>query len=108
MENLFGSIDLTKLGQIVRSHPEAVKKVQMKDGTEHQFININLDARKEADQYGRTHYIKASIKKDAQKSGVNYFIADLKPSQNQQAPVQPQQSGAEAFADNNDAEALPF
>lgn len=110
MENLYGEIDLTILGQIVRQHPEAVRKVKFKNGTTHQFLSINVNARQQTDQYGRTHFIKAGIKKAEQKQDVNYFIADLKPSNSQQqTQPQPQQSGAQAFADiPKDESELPF
>jgi predicted RNA-binding protein YlxR (DUF448 family) len=108
MENLYGEIDLTLLGQIVRQHPEAVRKVTFKNGTTHQFLSINVNARQQTDQYGRTHFIKAGIKKVEQKQDVNYFIADLKPSNSQQQ-TQQQQSGAQAFADLPKVESeLPF
>lgn len=92
MENLYGELDLTLLGQIVRQHPEAVKKVTFKDGTTHQLLNINVYARQQVDQYGRTHYIKAGIKKAEQKQDANYYIADLKPSNSNQQQAQPQQA----------------
>jgi len=109
MENLYGELDLTLLGQIVRQHPEAVKKVTLKDGTTHQLLNINVYARQQVDQYGRTHYIKAGIKKAEQKQDVNYYIANLKPSNSNQQQTQPQQTGAQAFADlPKDESELPF
>ena len=89
----YGSLDLTKLGQIVRQHPELVKTANMKDGTTHQFINIDVAEKQQADQYGNTGYIKVACKKDQQKQGLNYYLTDLRPSQygNQQQSSQPQQ-----------------
>lgn len=77
----YGSIDLTKLGKIVRQHPELVKTVNMKDGTQHKFIGIDVFEKQQADQYGNTAYLKVSCKKDQQKEGLNYYLSDLKPSQ---------------------------
>lgn len=94
MSNLYGSIDLTLLGNIVRQHPDKIKKITFKDGTVHQFLNIDINERQQTDQYGRTHYIRAGIKKAEQKEGVNYYVADLKPSQNNTtATTQPQSDG---------------
>ena len=90
MKNLFGSIDLTLLGKIVRQHPELVRKVQFKDG-EHQLLNIDVQEKREQDQYGNVAYVKASCKKDQQREGLNYYLANLKVSQfqdgQQQSPV---------------------
>ena len=83
LSSFYGSIDLTKLGQIVRQHPELVKVVNMKDGTQHKFLNIDINAKQQEDQYGNVAYIKASCKKGEQKQGVNYYLSDLKLSQNQ-------------------------
>lgn len=109
MENYFGSIDLTVLGKLVRQHPELVRKVNFKDG-EHQLINIDVFGRQEADQYGNLATIKASCKKDQQKQGLNYYLANLKKSQyqgdgQQQQQAQPKQQHAPAA---DDADALPF
>ena len=106
MAGFYGSIDLTKLGQIVRQHPELIKTVNMKDGSQHQFLNIDIYEKQQTDQYGNTAYVKVSCKKDEQKQGLNYYLCDLRPSKfgdnNQQAqqPVQQPQSNS-----NDD---LPF
>ena len=109
MENLYGSLDLTVLGKLVRQHPELVRKVNFKDG-EHQLINIDVFGRQEADQYGNLATIKASCKKDQQKQGLNYYLANLKNSQyqgdgQQQQQAQPKQQPAPAA---DDANVLPF
>ena len=106
MSNFFGSIDLTKLGQIVRQHPELVKSVNMKDGTQHQFINIDVNEKQEPDQYGSTAYVKVACKKEQQKQHLSYYLCDLKPSQygsRQQAA--PQQQPEQKQDGSND---LPF
>jgi len=105
MANYFGSIDLTKLGQIVRQHPELVKTANMRDGTQHQFINIDVNDKQQADQYGNTAYIKVSCKKDMQKEGINYYLTDLKPSKfnNQPQAAPPQQQ-----AQDNQNDEVPF
>ena len=94
MAGFYGSIDLTKLGQIVKQHPELVKVANMKDGSQHKFINIDINEKQQTDQYGCTAYIKVSCKRDEQKQGLNYYLSDLKPSkfgdsnQQQSQPVQ--------------------
>lgn len=112
MKNLYGSIDLTLIGRIVRQHPELIRKVQFKDG-EHQLLNIDIHDKREADQYGNVAYIKAACKKGQQREGINYYLANLKLSQfqdeQQQSPVpnaQPyNQQQAPAPSSEND---LPF
>lgn len=109
MKNLYGQLDLTMLGRIVRQHKELVKTVIFKDG-EHQLINIDVFAKRETDKYDNVAVIKASCKKDEQRDGVNYYVANLKESkyqdqnQSQQAQTAPQSQPSDA--DKNDG--LPF
>ena len=105
MANYYGSLDLTKLGQIVRQHPELVKTANMKDGTTHQFINIDINEKQETDQYGNAAYVKVACKKDQQKQGLNYYLTDLKVSQYGQQQ-QPAQAHVATQPSNDDA--LPF
>lgn len=96
MENLYGSICLTDIPKELITVGKNGKK----------YLNVVINARREVSQYGHTHYIKAYCKKELQRSGVNYFIGDLKPSQ-----MRPQQAGtgygqvANVQPDNDD---LPF
>lgn len=93
MANFFGSIDLTELGNIVRTHPELVRNIQMRDGTTHKFINIDVLDKGQPDQYGHSASIKVSCKKEQRKEGVKYFISNLKVSQyGGQQQTQQQQS----------------
>lgn len=103
----YGSIDITKLGQLMRQHPELVRVANMKDGTQHQFINIDISPKQNgADQYGNVAYLKAACKKTEQKQGLNYYLADLKLSQNSQpASAQAPIAGT---TDNNANNGLPF
>lgn len=101
----YGSIDLTKLGQIVKQHPELVRVANMKDGTQHKFINIDVNEKQQVDQYGNSAYLKVACKKDQQKQGLNYFLCDLKTSQYQDS--QTQQQVAQATANNVDDD-MPF
>lgn len=110
MANYYGSIDLTKLGQIVKQHPELVKTVNMRDGTQHKFLNIDINEKQQADQYGNVAYMKASCKKAEQKQGLNYYLCDLKESQNsnQQQPQRQQPAPPQQSAAANDESDLPF
>ncbi len=110
MSNYYGSIDLTKLGQIVKQHPELVKTVNMKDGTQHKFLNIDVNEKQQPDQYGNVAYLKASCKKAEQKQGLNYYLCDLKESQNsnQQQPQRQQPAPQQSAAANAESDDLPF
>lgn len=118
MANYFGSIDLTKLGMIIKQHPELVKVANMKDGTQHKFLNIDINEKQNgADQYGNVAYLKASCRKSEQKQGINYFLSDLKESNfnantQQQQPQQAAQQAPPFPTANNQNEAddfdLPF
>ena len=66
MDNLFGSLDLTLLGNLVRNHPELVREVQFKDGM-HKLLNVDVLEKRQQDNYGNIATIKASCKKDQQK-----------------------------------------
>ena len=110
MENLYGSLDLTVLGKLVRQHPELVRKVNFKDG-EHQLINIDVFGKQQPDQYDNVATIKATCKKDQQKEGLSYYLANLKVSQyqndnqQQQQPARQNQAPQQSANDNDD---LPF
>lgn len=107
MASYYGSIDLTKLGEIVRKHPELVRVANMKDGSQHKFLNIDINEKQNgADQYGNVAYLKASCKKDQQKQGVNYYLCDLKESQN--SNQQQQAAAPQNNADVNNSDDLPF
>ncbi len=94
--NFYGSIDVTLLGQIVRQQPDLARNVQMKDGTTHMFVNIDVYAKEQPDQFGNIASIKVSCKKEQRREGTKYYIANLKKSQfgeqqtQQQPPTPPQ------------------
>ncbi len=106
LSSYYGSIDLTRLGQIVRQHPELVKTVNFRDGTQHKFINIDIAPKQQSDQYGNVAYLKVGCKKAEQRQGLNYYLADLKLSQHQQATPQPAPTAQEQPMPVNDD--LPF
>ena len=108
LSSFYGSIDLTKLGQIVRQHPELVKIANMKDGTQHKFLNIDISPKQQADQYGNVAYLKVACKKAEQKQGLNYYLTDLKLSQNSQQQGQQQAVSAPQQPVINPSDDLPF
>lgn len=79
MSNYYGKIDLTRLGQIVKAHPERIQRVKFKDG-EHQLLDIDI-REKVPDNYGNAAYIKVGVRNADKKEGINYYVADLKVSQ---------------------------
>ena len=107
MDNLYGQLDLTVLGKLVRQHPDLVKKVNFKDG-EHQLINVDIFEKQQQDQYGNVATIKASCKKDQQKEGLSYYLANLKVSQYQNDNQQQSRPQAAAPQSQNDDDNLPF
>ena len=106
MDNLYGNLDLTVLGNLVRQHPELVRIVDFKDG-KHKLLNIDVFEKQQADQYGNVATIKASCKKDQQKQGVNYYLANLKVSQYQNNNNQQPQQSVPQPAQQDDSD-LPF
>lgn len=78
-QQYYGKIDLTKLGQIARQHSELVEEVEFKDGT-HKLLKVSVFQKDVADKFGNTACIKANCKRDEEKQGLNYFVADLKNS----------------------------
>lgn len=104
---LYGQIDLAVLGDIVRNHPEAVKTFTTKDGKTHKCINITIGERKTPSTYGHTHFLKVGVKKEQQKQGLNYFVGDLKPSQQAEPPKQAQPAPQQMPPKKGDDD-LPF
>lgn len=115
MANYYGSLDLTELGNIVRNHPELVQEVQMRDGTTHKFIKIDVREKETPDQYGNSASIKVTCKTEERKEGVKYYISNLKQSkfgglQPQPTSVlgQPQQPAEVAKQPTDIDPGLPF
>lgn len=106
MDNLYGNLDLTVLGNLVRQHPELVRIVDFKDG-KHKLLNIDVFEKQQQDQYGNVATIKASCKKDQQKEGVCYYLSNLKVSQYQNNSQQQTQQPAPPLAPQDDSD-LPF
>ena len=79
---LFGQIDLTKIGALIQQQPELIRRVNFKDG-EHMLLAINVNDMQRTDEHGNTHSITAYCRKDERKPELNYFIANLKSSNNE-------------------------
>ena len=91
----YGQLDLTKIAALVQQQPELVKKVNFRDG-EHMLLPINVNDMQRTDEHGNTHSITAYCRKDDRKPNLNYFIANLKPSNNENAPQRKQPTVTEA------------
>lgn len=101
MAILSGSICLSDIPK------EQMKKVQCKDGSTKIYLNVAVIERKEKSQFGHTHFITCSPKKEERVEGINYIIGDLKEFIPQPSvPTQEQiQSAPSVKEDDSD---LPF
>ncbi len=108
--NYHGQLDLTKAGIIARKHPELVKKVMFKDGTEHMLLNISIFDLQQPDKIGNTATIKVRCKKEDQVEGVNYYLGNIKESEErqQQPAAQPAACEQDDFQPPTDPADLPF
>lgn len=77
MSDYYGQLNLTKLGEIVKNHPELVKEVTFKDGRKEKLININVN-QKAIDDWGNAAYIKVPCKEGQKLDKGRYYISDLK------------------------------
>lgn len=96
MANYYGSLCLSDIPKELIQTGKNGKK----------YLNIDIYERREVSQFGETHTIKASCKKEEQKEGVNYYIGALKPSKYQDTPQQAQ-APAPATQESED-DGLPF
>lgn len=76
---------------------------QGKDGKK--YLNINIVQRKEPSQYGETHFIAASCKKEEQIDGENRFIGGCQPFAPKASPTPEEIAEMPVSQDNSD---LPF
>lgn len=107
MANLFGSICLSDIPKELITTAKNGKK----------YLNIEVKQMRQPSQYGHTHTVKASVKRDERKDGVNYYIGNLKVSKygndseaHDNAPmgmVMPTPTDSE-FTVPNDPNDLPF
>lgn len=94
MANYYGSICLS----------EIPKELITTDRNGKKWLNVDVFEMKLPSQWGHTHTIKASVKKEDRKDGVNYYIGKLKPSQYEQQASEPAPA---AIQESND-DGLPF
>ena len=69
---LTGSICLSNIPR------EQMKKIKCKDGVERIYVNVAVIERREKSQFGHTHFITCSPKKEERVEGRNYICGDLK------------------------------
>jgi hypothetical protein len=87
--SMYGQISLTKLWAITQQQKDLVKEVTFKDGHKEKFLNISILVNEQPNQYGKIGAVRVDCKRDQQQKNINYWIADLKPSQFQdQQPAQ--------------------
>lgn len=75
------------------------------------YLNIEIGERRQPSQFGATHYVKASVKAEQKREGMNYYIGDLKPSRydnNQPTQNVAATAAAPQFNQPNDDGDLPF
>ena len=75
-----------------------------KDGKK--YLNIHIIERKEPSQYGETHFITASCKKEDEVEGENRFIGGVQPFVPKAAAPTPEEIENMPAAENKDD--LPF
>lgn len=68
MANLFGSICLSDIPKELITTAKNGKK----------YLNIEIKQMRQPSQFGHTHTVKASVKRDERQEGVNYYIGNLK------------------------------
>ena len=97
---MYGSICLSAVPK------ELFKKVMCKDGQERIFLNIKVVQRKEASQYGHTHFISCEPKEQSERvEGVSYICGDLTEFTPQNSTPSPEEVAAAPAADDD---SLPF
>lgn len=68
MAILSGSICLSDIPR------EQMKKIKCKDGVERIYVNVAVIERKEKSQFGHTHFITCSPKREERVEGVQYIL----------------------------------
>ena len=102
MNNLFGSLDLTNIGKLVKEEKLSSTFVRQ-DGTKTLHLGINIVFNRDAqgnicaNEKGVIGNIFASCPKDKQKDGVSYFVASLRES-----------TAGERETTKEEADELPF
>lgn len=72
MAILSGSICLSDIPR------EQMKKIKCKDGVERIYVNVAVIERKEKSQFGHTHFITCSPKKEERVEGRQYILETSK------------------------------
>lgn len=72
MAILSGSICLSDIPR------EQMKKIKRKDGVERIYVNVAVIERREKSQFGHTHFITCSPKREERIEGKSYILGNLK------------------------------
>lgn len=81
MSYYFGNIDLTRLRKVAEAHPELLREFRTRSGETHKTFPIWINEREKPDAHDNVAYIKAGVKRNDMKEGVDYILCDLKESQ---------------------------
>ncbi len=104
MANFYGSLCLTDIPKELITTARNGKK----------YLNIEVNERREVSQYGATHSVRCSVRKDEIREGVNYYIGELKPSKfgndkpNTAALTPSNAQSVQTFTQADDDGVLPF
>lgn len=101
MAILSGSICLSDIPR------EQMKNIKCKDGVERIYVNVAVIERREKSQFGHTHFITCSPKKEERVEGRNYICGDLKEFIPQNTSPTPEDINNAPSVSDNDLD-LPF
>lgn len=99
--NLYGYICLSDIPKELVTEGKNGKK----------YLSIEVNELREPSQYGTTHAVKVSVKKEQKREGVNYYVGNLKPSkygnnESDESKLQPTTAEQPPLPANDDD--LPF
>ena len=102
MAILSGSICLSDIPR------EQMKKIKCKDGVERIYVNVAVIERKEKSQFGNTHFITCSPKREERVEGTRYIFGDLKEFVPQNTSPSPEDINNAPSVSQDDDLDLPF
>lgn len=106
--NLYGQIDLTLAGELVRQHEGLARKVTFKDGSEHLMLDVSIFTLQKPDKFGNTITVKARCKKEEQIKGLTYYIGKLKEGDDKPKQEQVEEDSQDAYHPPVEPKDLPF
>lgn len=84
----FGQIDLSRIALLMQQQAELKHVGHFQDG-DHLMLNVTINQLEQPDRFGNTHALLAYCRKDERKPELNYFIGNLRPSNNDQQQAAP-------------------